>query len=162
MKRKVASETHEIGAPFCHRMRTLQAHFAYTINMTSGNWQSTTLARRKVFRETGGLFAKILTCALQNWKKMDSLLSERTVPRGFPKITQNPSMKVIEKGRNAVLVCSASGDPPVNVYWVKDTMKIQPNPRYAILDKGKLRGEGSKVSWQKCEAFLFNARLTNE
>ena len=50
-------------------------------------------------------------------------------------------MKVVETGRNAILVCEATGDPKVNIYWVKDSLRLQPNPRYSVLDKGKLRGE---------------------
>lgn len=53
-------------------------------------------------------------------------------------------MKVIEKGRNAILVCEASGDPEVEVYWVKDTMRLEPNPRYTVLDQGNYRGERAK------------------
>ena len=30
------------------------------------------------------------------------------MPTGFPEIIQNPGMKVVEKGRNAVLVCEVS------------------------------------------------------
>lgn len=50
-------------------------------------------------------------------------------------------MKVIETGRNALLQCQAVGDPTVNIYWVKDTMRLKPNPRYTVMEQGKLRGE---------------------
>jgi hypothetical protein len=50
-------------------------------------------------------------------------------------------MKVVETGRNAILVCEATGDPQPNIYWVKDTIRLKPNPRYSILEQGKLRGE---------------------
>jgi len=38
-------------------------------------------------------------------------LTDNNLPSGFPRILQNPQMKVVEKGRNAVLVCEAAGDP---------------------------------------------------
>ena len=52
-------------------------------------------------------------------------------------------MKVVEKGRNAVLVCEASGDPRPTVTWVKDTMpiNIEVNSRLTLLKQGKLRGK---------------------
>jgi hypothetical protein len=50
-------------------------------------------------------------------------------------------MKVVEKGRNAILECEAAGEPQVNIYWVKDTMRLQPNPRYNVMPTGKMRGE---------------------
>ena len=62
------------------------------------------------------------------------------VPRGFPVIKQNPKMKVVEKGRHAILVCEAEGDPPVNIYWVKDSIRLQRNDRFTVMQQGKLRG----------------------
>ena len=52
-------------------------------------------------------------------------------------------MKVVEKGRNAVLVCDAGGDPKPTVTWVKDTMPIdiEASPRLTLLKQGKLRGK---------------------
>jgi hypothetical protein len=46
------------------------------------------------------------------------------VPAGFPQILQNPGMKVVEKGRNAVLVCEATGEPAPAIAWVRDTVPI--------------------------------------
>ena len=51
-------------------------------------------------------------------------------------------MKVIETGRKALLQCQAVGSPAVSVYWVKDTLRLKPDPRYKVLEQGKLRGEG--------------------
>ena len=53
-------------------------------------------------------------------------------------------MKVVETGRNAILVCEAAGDPPPSVYWVKDTLRLEPDPRYSILDQGQLRGKNNR------------------
>jgi hypothetical protein len=50
--------------------------------------------------------------------------AEKEVPAGFPQILQNPGMKVVEKGRNAVLVCEATGEPAPAIAWVRDTVPI--------------------------------------
>ena len=67
--------------------------------------------------------------------------SDKNLPSGFPRIKQNPKMKVVEKGRNAILVCEAEGDPPVNIYWVKDSIRLRRDPRFTVMQQGKLRGE---------------------
>ena len=69
------------------------------------------------------------------------LITEKKLPSGFPRIKQNPKMKVVEKGRNAILVCEAEGDPPVNIYWVKDSIRLRRDPRFTVMQQGKLRGE---------------------
>ena len=38
---------------------------------------------------------------------------DKNLPPGFPTILKNPSMKVVEKGRNAILECEAAGEPQV-------------------------------------------------
>ena len=65
---------------------------------------------------------------------------ESDLPSGFPRILRPPTMKVVETGRNAILVCEAGGDPPPIVYWVKDTLRLEPDPRFSILDQGPLSG----------------------
>jgi Immunoglobulin I-set domain len=50
--------------------------------------------------------------------------AEKELPGGFPQILQNPGMKVVEKGRNAVLVCEATGEPTPAIAWVRDTVPI--------------------------------------
>ena len=55
-------------------------------------------------------------------------------------------MKVVEKGRNAVLVCEAGGEPSPTITWIKDTMPVdlsggQTKPRISMMQQGKLRGE---------------------
>ena len=72
------------------------------------------------------------------------LITEKKLPSGFPRIKQNPKMKVVEKGRNAILVCEAEGDPPVNIYWVKDSIRLRRDPRFTVMQQGKLRGEREK------------------
>ena len=89
-------------------------------------------------------------------------LLDKELPGGFPQIIQNPGMKVVEKGRNAVLVCEAGGDPNPTVTWIKvtshslihfktllfqDTMPViidsGDNPRISLMQQGKLRGEAN-------------------
>ena len=73
------------------------------------------------------------------------VLPDKQIPTGFPAIIQNPGMKVVEKGRNAVLVCEAGGDPSPTITWIKDTMPIdlKANPRLSLMKQGKLRGKAS-------------------
>ena len=47
------------------------------------------------------------------------VVSDKEIPNGFPQIIQNPGMKVVEKGRNTVLVCEAGGDPKPTITWIK-------------------------------------------
>ena len=68
---------------------------------------------------------------------------EKELPNGFPQIIQNPGMKVVEKSRNAVLVCEGAGDPNPTITWIKDTMPVdlKANPRLSLMKQGKLRGK---------------------
>ena len=52
-------------------------------------------------------------------------------------------MKVVEKSRNAVLVCEGAGDPNPTITWIKDTMPVdlKANPRLSLMKQGKLRGK---------------------
>lgn len=64
---------------------------------------------------------------------------EKDLPAGFPVITEGPgSHKSIEVGHNAVLQCSATGNPQPTVYWLREKMRLDldTNPRYSILNKG--------------------------
>ena len=68
------------------------------------------------------------------------IISERNLPPGFPTVTQNPELKVVEKGTTALLDCGATGNPTPNIYWVKDAMRLAPNARFAVVQGGKNRG----------------------
>jgi netrin-G3 ligand len=70
-----------------------------------------------------------------------TVYDERNLPPGFPVINQNPDLKVIETGTKALLDCAASGNPTVNIYWVKDAMRLASNPRFSVVQGGKNRGE---------------------
>ena len=60
-------------------------------------------------------------------------------------MTKNPELKVVEKGTTALLDCGATGSPTPNIYWVKDAKRLAPNPRYAVVQGGKNRGEWEVV-----------------
>ena len=60
-------------------------------------------------------------------------------PPGYPIIEENPSLKAVEKGRNAVLQCTATGDPPPRIYWLKDFLPVNlQDERITLLSRGKL------------------------
>ncbi|KAK7792967.1 hypothetical protein R5R35_007615 [Gryllus longicercus] len=63
------------------------------------------------------------------------------LPVGFPQITQAPSTKVVEIGHNAILLCSAAGNPPPKISWVRDMLPVetQGNSRYTVLETGTLQ-----------------------
>ena len=49
-------------------------------------------------------------------------------------------LKAVERGRNAVLQCSATGDPPPNIYWLKDFIPVDlSDERITLLDRGECR-----------------------
>ena len=73
-------------------------------------------------------------------------------------------MKVVEKGRNAILVCEAEGDPPVNIYWVKDSIRLRRDPRFTVMQQGKLRGERETMFCYCCiiaHNIVFRLFFTN-
>ena len=57
------------------------------------------------------------------------VVSDKEIPAGFPQIIQNPGMKVVEKGRNTVLVCEAGGDPNPTITWIKVGWRYRINLR---------------------------------
>ena len=59
-------------------------------------------------------------------------------PPGYPIIEENPSLKAVEKGRNAVLQCTATGDPPPRIYWLKDFLPVNlQDERITLLSRGQ-------------------------
>lgn len=61
------------------------------------------------------------------------VLAEDELPRGFPKFTQQPAMQGVERGRSALIPCSAEGDPEPTILWFKDMVPIDlSNPRYSM------------------------------
>ena len=60
-----------------------------------------------------------------------------SVPYGFPRIVESPTLKAVEKGRNTVMVCSATGDPEPSITWLKDFIPVDTSdPRLQILTTG--------------------------
>ena len=59
------------------------------------------------------------------------------VPVGYPLIVESPLLKAVEKGRNAVMVCEAEGNPHPDVWWLKDNIPVNiTDPRLQVLDSG--------------------------
>ncbi|XP_066595289.1 tyrosine-protein phosphatase Lar isoform X3 [Prorops nasuta] len=71
------------------------------------------------------------------------------LPNGFPMITQAPVSKVVEKGHNTFLPCTAMGSPPPIISWMRDMIPIDTsNPRYTVLESGALQITASDVKDQ--------------
>lgn len=62
--------------------------------------------------------------------------------QGYPRITENPSLKNVEKEQTAILVCSARAenlDQPT-IYWLKDNLPLDTgDPRVRVDDDGIIR-----------------------
>eukprot|EP00092_Neocalanus_flemingeri_P080026 GFUD01099773.1.p1 GENE.GFUD01099773.1~~GFUD01099773.1.p1 ORF type:complete len:211 (-),score=27.31 GFUD01099773.1:16-648(-) len=91
-----------------------------------------------------------------------TVYDEKELPNGFPQIIQNPGMKVVEKSRNAVLVCEGAGDPNPTITWIKDTMPIdlKANQRLSLMKQGKFRGKAEvnrKIKW-----FCLDSTISKE
>ncbi|XP_078666540.1 hemicentin-1-like isoform X3 [Branchiostoma floridae x Branchiostoma belcheri] len=69
-----------------------------------------------------------------------NILTEDSLPAGFPDINRQPQLKAVEKGRPTVLVCSASGDPAPDITWLKDMVPVDmADDRVKLLSSGSLQ-----------------------
>ncbi|XP_019630216.1 PREDICTED: hemicentin-1-like [Branchiostoma belcheri] len=69
-----------------------------------------------------------------------NILTEDSIPAGFPDINRQPQLKAVEKGRPTVLVCSASGDPAPDITWLKDMVPVDmADDRIKLLSSGSLQ-----------------------
>ncbi len=60
-------------------------------------------------------------------------------PTGYPEIVEDPTLKAVEKDRNTVMICSATGNPDPNIVWLKDFIPVDFNdPRLKLLPTGWL------------------------
>lgn len=60
------------------------------------------------------------------------------IPEGYPRITIHPSLKAVEKDRNTVLQCGATGIPEPKITWLRDFIPVDlSNPRLTLLESGK-------------------------
>jgi len=60
------------------------------------------------------------------------------VPTGYPRIVESPTLKAVEKDRNAVMLCSATGDPEPAISWLKDYVPIDlSDSRFKVLPTGQ-------------------------
>ncbi|XP_043196400.1 tyrosine-protein phosphatase Lar-like isoform X3 [Amphibalanus amphitrite] len=73
-------------------------------------------------------------------------------PSGFPRITQDPMPQPVEKGRDFVVRCRATGDPEPTIHWFKDGVPVNmSDSRYRLRgepNRGDLRIADSVVSDQ--------------
>jgi len=61
-----------------------------------------------------------------------------TVPSGYPRILESPTLKAVEKDRNTVMLCSATGDPEPTINWLKDYVPVDlSDTRFKVLATGK-------------------------
>ena len=61
-----------------------------------------------------------------------------TVPSGYPRIVESPTLKAVEKDRNTVMLCSATGDPAPTISWLKDYVPVDlADTRFKVLPTGK-------------------------
>lgn len=59
--------------------------------------------------------------------------------QGYPRITENPSLKNVEKEQTATLVCSARAENRElpTIYWLKDNLPLETgDPRIRVDDDG--------------------------
>jgi len=66
---------------------------------------------------------------------VNSLVS---APAGYPRIVESPTLKAVEKDRNTVMLCSASGNPEPTITWLKDYVPVDTtDPRLKVLPTGE-------------------------
>jgi len=59
-------------------------------------------------------------------------------PSGYPRIVESPTLKAVEKDRNTVMVCSATGIPEPSILWLKDYIPVDlSDPRIKLLHTGQ-------------------------
>ncbi|KAI1290100.1 Tyrosine-protein phosphatase Lar [Halotydeus destructor] len=69
-----------------------------------------------------------------------NVLSDDELPKGFPKLTLQPHMQGVERGRSALIPCKAEGDPEATISWLKDMVPIDmSNPRYSYYQGASLQ-----------------------
>ncbi|XP_064626984.1 tyrosine-protein phosphatase Lar-like isoform X3 [Lineus longissimus] len=72
---------------------------------------------------------------------------DQAPPSGYPRITENPTLKAVEKDRNTVMLCAATGNPDPTITWLKDFIPVDmSDPRLTLLSSGSLQIEKSQES----------------
>jgi len=60
-----------------------------------------------------------------------------TVPIGYPRVIEPPTLKAVEKDRHTAMACSATGDPGPSITWLKDFIPVDiTDPRLRLLPTG--------------------------
>ncbi|CAG2211690.1 LAR [Mytilus edulis] len=79
-------------------------------------------------------------------------VDQKDIPQGYPRITVNPKLKSIEKGRNAIMKCEAEApgiynQEPIQIEWFKDKIPVDlTDPRLTKVDPGYLQIHNSMES----------------
>lgn len=61
-----------------------------------------------------------------------------SVPDGYPRISESPTLKAVEKDRSTMLTCSATGSPDPTIAWLKDFIPVDlSDPRISLQSTGK-------------------------
>ena len=61
---------------------------------------------------------------------------------------ESPTLKAVEKDRNTVMLCSATGDPEPSISWLKDYVPIDlADSRFKILPTGTWSHSLTKFSF---------------
>ncbi|XP_076353516.1 tyrosine-protein phosphatase Lar-like isoform X3 [Tachypleus tridentatus] len=69
-----------------------------------------------------------------------NVLSKDQIPLGFPKFTVEPSLQGVERGRDALLPCQATGTPQPDIFWLKDFVPVKlDDPRLQLIHGGSLQ-----------------------
>ena len=60
-----------------------------------------------------------------------------TVPSGYPRVIEPPTLKAVEKDRHTMMACSATGVPEPTIMWLKDFIPVDiTDPRLRLLPTG--------------------------
>ena len=69
---------------------------------------------------------------------LDNIVWHCAAPSGYPRIVESPTLKAVEKDRNTVMVCSATGNPEPSILWLKDYIPVDlSDPRIKLLHTGQ-------------------------
>ena len=62
-----------------------------------------------------------------------------TVPSGYPRIVDGPTLKAVEKDRSTAMLCSATGNPDPTIIWYKDMVPVDlTDQRFRVLPTGDM------------------------
>ena len=67
------------------------------------------------------------------------VFSSLAVPVGYPSIESKPTLRMTEEDSQVLMPCSAEGNPPPKVRWIRDYMpvEVQEHFKYQLVEQGK-------------------------